>query len=216
MNVDFFKTWSPDMAWLLGYIWADGCIYPDRYHLSFYCVTKDDELLEYAKRILCSHHVLRRNVQRKPFNGYIPSPVSRLVICCKSMVADLINIHGVFPGKSRMDLEFPQVPDRFLSHFVRGYFDGDGCVTRGSNRLGKYPVVAIYGSTPIFLNGMTDRISRVAKVGRHAVCVHKSRHDCCVEWAGKKDIKKLFSWMYSDGSVPCLKRKLELFRRAAA
>ncbi|MFD2925707.1 hypothetical protein [Halobacillus naozhouensis] len=40
------------------------------------------------------------------------------------MVMELPNIK---PKKS-LDLKFPHVPEQYLSHFVRGYIVGDGCI----------------------------------------------------------------------------------------
>jgi intein-encoded DNA endonuclease-like protein len=42
------------------------------------------------------------------------------------MFEDLLKL-GMTPQKSRT-LEFPDVPTKYLRHFVRGYFDGDGNV----------------------------------------------------------------------------------------
>eukprot|EP01083_Nonionella_stella_P269665 912656_1 len=44
-----------------------------------------------------------------------------------SMARDLIAL-GCTPRKS-LTLKWPaNMPDKFASHFVRGYFDGDGCI----------------------------------------------------------------------------------------
>lgn len=42
-NVDtlFFESWSPNMAYILGYIFADGCILKDRYRLKIASCDKD-------------------------------------------------------------------------------------------------------------------------------------------------------------------------------
>ncbi|GLV64248.1 hypothetical protein Bmyc01_29180 [Bacillus mycoides] len=50
-----------------------------------------------------------------------------LNINSKTIKDDIMNIHGIMPCKS-FNIEFPFVPEEFLHHFVRGYFDGDGYV----------------------------------------------------------------------------------------
>ena len=50
-----------------------------------------------------------------------------LNINSKTIKDDLMNIHGINPCKS-FNIEFPYVPEEYLHHFVRGYFDGDGHV----------------------------------------------------------------------------------------
>lgn len=50
------------------------------------------------------------------------------------LVRQIINL-GCFPRKS-LTLKFPTfdiVPEQYMSHFIRGYFDGDGSVSEGKN-----------------------------------------------------------------------------------
>jgi hypothetical protein len=51
---------------------------------------------------------------------------ARTTISSIDMVNDLIK-QGCVPNKSLI-LEPPKIDDCFISHFIRGYFDGDGCV----------------------------------------------------------------------------------------
>ena len=49
------------------------------------------------------------------------------------MVNDLINL-GCIPNKS-LTLTFPDfINDELLPHFIRGYFDGDGCIWNGKRK----------------------------------------------------------------------------------
>lgn len=50
-----------------------------------------------------------------------------LMLNRKIIKEDLVNLHGIGSAKS-LSLEFPNVPNCYLSHFMRGYFDGDGCI----------------------------------------------------------------------------------------
>ena len=121
LNVDFFKTWSSDMAWLLGYIYADGCILlPNKkwkgYSLSFGSI--DKELIDVVVKLLGAHqkvHLGKDNVWR-------------LTVSCKPMILGLVFLYHLKPRKTK-SLMFPQVPTEFLGDFVRGYFDGDGYVS---------------------------------------------------------------------------------------
>ncbi|SDL68990.1 hypothetical protein SAMN05216244_0412 [Sediminibacillus halophilus] len=40
-----------------------------------------------------------------------------------------MELHEFQPNKSSI-LEFPTVPEPFMHHFIRGYFDGDGYVNQ--------------------------------------------------------------------------------------
>ena len=48
------------------------------------------------------------------------------------MANDLINL-GCIPNKSLILLP-PKLKDEFISHFIRGYFDGDGSIGKYKNR----------------------------------------------------------------------------------
>lgn len=40
----------------------------------------------------------------------------------------LVNL-GIGYNKSHFDLHIPNIPEHLIKHFIRGYFDGDGCIT---------------------------------------------------------------------------------------
>ncbi|MCA1053854.1 hypothetical protein LCM10_02555 [Rossellomorea aquimaris] len=121
VNEHYFKTWSNNMAYILGFFAADGCINRDLSSVSF--SQKDIEILKQIKIELNSNHPF---VQNPKTGVYI------LNIHSKVMKDDLIKIHGIKPNKS-LNLKLPSIPKPFLSHFVRGYFDGDGSIYKKRN-----------------------------------------------------------------------------------
>ncbi|MBW3114520.1 endonuclease [Bacillus sp. MCCB 382] len=116
VNEDYFKTWSNNMAYLLGFFAADGYI-SSRNH-TFCFSQKDPDILEQIREELQSNHPLVMN----------NTGVYTLIIGSKVMKYDLMNLHGMTSDKSNA-LQMPEIPEKYLSHFVRGYFDGDGNVT---------------------------------------------------------------------------------------
>lgn len=56
-------------------------------------------------------------------------PVYYLSITCHKMAEDLSK-HGAIPNKIKR-IEVPKLKDEFIRHFIRGYFDGDGCIHFG-------------------------------------------------------------------------------------
>ncbi|HSI67640.1 MAG TPA: LAGLIDADG family homing endonuclease, partial [Planococcus sp. (in: firmicutes)] len=116
VNENFFKIWSNNMAYILGFFMADGCIVNDQQTISF--AQKEKYILEQIKEKLNSDHPIIQN----PNTG-----VYVLNIHSKIMKSDLRSIYGITSKKSK-ELKFPNVPEEFISHFIRGYFDGDGYV----------------------------------------------------------------------------------------
>lgn len=109
------------MAYVLGFIYADGCIYPS-VRGSYLSVTSIDEpIIVNIKRWMESDHTITKTVfddNRKPRFA--------LKIGNKEIYADLLKL-GVYPNKS-LTVRMPDIPPVVLRDFLRGYFDGDGCV----------------------------------------------------------------------------------------
>ena len=123
INYDFFKTWSKQMAYVLGFLFADGSLENSPYIRGKYIRFSNTEpsIIKKIKRIMDSKH---RIVKMHP-------PGNRKVkyflrIGSHLLYNDLEKL-GLFPNKSST-MTFPKVPDSFISDFVRGYFDGDGSV----------------------------------------------------------------------------------------
>lgn len=114
VNEEFFKTWSNEMAWVLGLIITDGCIANDGRTLIL--IQKDETLLQKVADIMQADFIVTRHEKRTP----------ALLINSKKITRDLAD-HGIYKNKS-LKVEFPKVPTVFLPHFIRGVIDGDGWV----------------------------------------------------------------------------------------
>lgn len=123
LNRDFFKKWSPEMAYVLGYFAADGCMLRNKrggYFIEF--TSTDRILLERVQSVIGSNHRISIRLRENPKW----KTAFRLQIGSKEWFEDLTAL-GFAANKSHT-LAFPSVPEELLGNFVRGYFDGDGCV----------------------------------------------------------------------------------------
>ena len=131
VNKDFFKTWSPQMAWVLGIAASDGCVYwkPKKHRYQLIISMKDKDVLGKVKKAMSSEHPIKyikyMSTWKNPKFRKMSS-IYRFVIANKEICSDLIKL-GITPRKSKT-IEFPSVPKEFLPHFVRGIMDGDGCI----------------------------------------------------------------------------------------
>lgn len=149
VNTDFFKKWNEDMSYVLGFFFADGNMVKTKrntHFISFY--SADKEILQDIKTVIGAEHILSK---RESETGC----VYRLQIGSKSIFEDLVKI-GCIPNKTRR-LFLPNVPKKFFSDFVRGYFDGDGNVWIGhTNKNRSRPTstiqVAFTSGSKEFLN----------------------------------------------------------------
>lgn len=112
VNIGFFKKWSPQMAYILGFTFADGNIYKTTLSWD---LKEDRELLVRINKAMGSNYPISK--RKASFRLRISNPV----------VIDDLRRLGIFPNKSN-NMNFPIVPQECFSHFARGFFDGDGWI----------------------------------------------------------------------------------------
>lgn len=126
-NRNFFKHWSPEMAWVLGLMFSDGNV--TRTSANGYTATLtsiDKDLLEQVAYLV--------DTEARP-RKWAGKPALTLIVGAADLCEDLIAL-GCVPTKSRI-MQFPNVPPAYVSHFVRGLWDGDGSIfTRTRKRDG--------------------------------------------------------------------------------
>lgn len=125
INKNFFKKWSPEMAYILGFLSADGSIYRTKrntYFLEFQ-ITDKDLLYRIREALNSDHKITEKNSSKGEKMVY------RLQIGSKEIFEDLVKI-GITQAKSKT-IKLPSIPRRFFAHFLRGYFDGDGNIVSG-------------------------------------------------------------------------------------
>jgi intein-encoded DNA endonuclease-like protein len=122
LNHDFFKKWSPEMAYVLGFFAADGSMIRNKRGAHFIEFTITDRIvLEQIQQATNSTHRIAKRKQRANHKT-----AYRLQIGSREWFEDLSGL-GFMQNKSKR-LPLPKIPQKYFGDFVRGYFDGDGCV----------------------------------------------------------------------------------------
>ncbi|MRH42489.1 endonuclease [Aquibacillus halophilus] len=190
LNEDYFKTWSNNMVYILGFFVADGNIPRDAQTVSI--SQKEKYILEDIKKEMGSDHPLYKN---KNTGVYI------LNFNSKVMKQDLMQLHGITPNKST-SIEFPFVPEEYMSHFIRGYFDGDGFIN-----YPKYFISFVDGSYSFM-------ISLREELERNGFETNFTNHTTFyrVYVSGRKSIKLFSNWIYKDKEL-FLHRKYDAFQQ---
>ena len=134
-NKDFFQNIdTEEKAYWLGFLYADGCI--NRLYRNGKLVSMDLEIglaKEDETHLSKFLNSIQSNVPIKSKTVSLNNrkyEAKRVTICCTKMCKDLCE-KGCTPQKS-LTLKFPDkscVDNALLRHFIRGYFDGDGCVS---------------------------------------------------------------------------------------
>lgn len=169
INDSFFKVWSKSMAYILGFIVADGCIQDDHIRGKYLQICSgDEEILEKIKARLQSEHKITTIKPRKIMmwgKKYINKEQYSLRIGSHQIYNDLIEL-GITPAKSKT-ISLPTVPMAFVAHFVRGYLDGDGCISiyRHKQRLS----VTFTSGSKVFLEQLGCMITKAWQIKMHNV-----------------------------------------------
>ena len=195
-NFDFFEKIDNEFsAYWLGFLYADGSIESKsatRYGEQSFKIAiaeQDLELLEKFKEDIQSTYPIRYDDSRVG-KGNSQSQVIQSLRSQKT-VDDLIRL-GCIEKKSLI-LTFPseeQVPQEYLRHFIRGYFDGDGSISiyNGQANIN-------FVGTENFINGLHN----VVQMG--SVYPDKRKQN---SWYlginGNLQILKMYHYMYDDAT----------------
>ncbi len=209
VNESFFNHWTPVMAYILGYWYADGSMYISARGKYIVVTSIDESTVLKIKNWLSSQHTVRVDKSTWP-NGKLRFA---LRIGNAKLYDSLIHL-GLHPNKS-LTARMPKVPVKFLKDFIRGYFDGDGCVnlyrSKGISQkviLRKLSVIFTSGSKK-FLEGLLLELRRVLELRQTKI--YNSQRSFQLRFA-TKDSVTLFGFMYNNiHTDTLLHRKYQIF-----
>lgn len=123
---------SPNKAYFLGLIYADGWVIYDEkvgtYELGLQLQSQDKYILEKLNQELGGvHDIIHTPSRKKIIKGVetISNEQDILRVYSKQLVNDLMALN-IVPNKTKCSL-YPIIPDKYFFDFLRGYIDGDGC-----------------------------------------------------------------------------------------
>jgi hypothetical protein len=190
-NRDYFAAINtPEKAYVLGLIIADGHVRKDGYKIEISVKEADADILRIiAAEIGCDAPL---GSMTNYFDG---STALRLRLCGKKIVSDL-NALGVHHNKS-VTATYPAVPAELERDLVRGLWDGDGYIGQR-----QFEIVG----TPALLDGVVEAVRR------HTGCALRRRlggpeRRYHYAYGTLRDAPAL-RWMYSGASI-ALDRKMK-------
>jgi hypothetical protein len=198
---------TEEKAYFLGLLYADGCN-SDSGYVTLSLIEEDKYILEKFKTFLdYSGPILDAKTNKKYKNS---QKAFRLNFCNQKISKDLINL-GCFQRKT-FTLEFPtqkQVPESLLHHFVRGYFDGDGCITWG--KVKNYN--CIKGLLTFVCNknfGTKLKEYLTTRIGYFGITTHKHTKAIVVQSSKIQTLKDFEKYIYADAKIFFLRKREKL------
>ncbi len=208
LNVHYFdQIDTPNKAYILGLFYADGCNKTSKSQIDLSLQEEDKHILEDISQEIETNKPLGY----KPYSQQNPRHKNqyRLSITNKH-ISDVLDSLGMVNAKSLV-LEFPEWLDKSLySHFIRGYFDGDGCLYLGGNKAS--PEVSIV-STIMFIQRVQEIVSEV--IGVEMRMKSQKQHKPVTKVGvitGVDKIAKFLSWIYADADLK-LNRKYQKYQQ---
>lgn len=204
-NENYFeKIDSFDKAYWLGFIAADGYITKSTNGQNVLGINLGEkEPLEKFKFCINSDHPINLYNSTNPYNDTI-SNAFRIILVSNKTVNDIEKL-GIVERKSLI-LKFPvNISKEYISHYIRGYFDGDGSIYKIKNKY----YCEILG-TEDFLKGLSDQLLDVNIIQFPEKCNKTSI------WRlrfSSSQVFKLYNYMYKDCKDIYLSRKKKKFEQ---
>lgn len=195
---------TEEKAYFLGLFAADGCMRKQNYCINICLNQNDHYLLEFFnQKLYKTKHELGMNGEK----------MYRLSLHSKKMYYDLIKLG--FTDRKSLTLKFPtpdQVPDHLIHHFIRGYFDGDGCITCGFFKTRHYNQfkanVNLVGSED-FICSIRGILSKIIKTSLHVAPFKHSPRCFRILFSAKKSIKIFHDYIYKDSTIFMKRKKIK-------
>jgi len=208
-NERFFDEWSPEMAYVLGFIWADGSVHWRSPGYKISMAQMESEILkDIAKSMGCK--------RPKAVSQHKTSGIFSIQVSSKYAVKRLIEI-GIVPRKSFCDPAYPKI-EAFESHFVRGFFDGDGSFYNGKQtKASTYRTEIIFNGSRFFLEGVERTLRKNLLVKRKDLCLHtRGKNLCKLIYGVRREVLKIRSWMYKEATLYLDRKYRAMFNMKAA
>jgi len=203
INTNFFDSWTEESAYTLGFIYADGYLTKDRNSAVFGLSNNDRDIIEQIRIAMGSEHKIHCDTRGNP--NY------KLMICNKHMT-DRLQKLGLSFNKSK-NKTFPDIPDEYVMHFIRGYFDGNGSFVQEHSKKQKLRRIISEFSTGSeeFAKGIISNLHRLGL--RESTLFHRTNHGWGEYYQFKYytiDTRKLYHLMYDNATI-YMKRKKNIF-----
>lgn len=197
INENYFNIIdTEEKAYILGLLYADGNINNNGFEIAL--MEDDTEILEKISMVFYNKIILGHRDGKKysENSNYFSKPQSRLMVASHIIKNDLIK-HGCMERKT-FKIRFPElINENVYCGFIRGYFDGDGCICIPT----KHPqnVVVTITSNTSFCDGLAEYVRNTVGVNMKSCLRYKDVS--MTRLTGSNQVIKFMNWLYTDSTI---------------
>jgi len=187
VNHHFFSQYNENSCYWAGFILADGYIRnKNRFTLEIKLQKGDVEHL----------YKFKRNVE---YEGKIieRDTYYSITISSEQIINDLFTMFNIYNNKSLTCFISDKIPIKYLKDFIRGYFDGDGCITHTTtdtiNFLGTNKTINFIREYFFTIVGIKLRSKEMPNITTNG-------NICVINYSGKSAFKCLH-YMYNNSTT---------------
>ena len=210
-DVHKFDTISDEeSAYWLGFIFADGYVYI-AHKTNYFGVELSSKDVEHLRKLnlFMDGNAKITFRQRKGGRWDTISEICSIRFSGKHLVEKLCELGCVQRKTSILDMP-KDIPELYMRHFIRGYFDGNGTIS--SELKTGYLKCRIISGSNIFCQKLSEYLNGI---GIDCVSRKEAEHTYCVQITKQNEIINFLNYIYKD-SVVYLDRKynkyLEIIR----
>lgn len=202
-NQDYFSHQSENMAWLLGFLAADGSIEKNRNVIKLSLSSIDKEILE----------KIREEIQlESPVKDYITSGgyfVSKIQWSSEKHKKDLSQ-YGVIPQKTFLLKPPTKLERKYFKDYIRGFWDGDGSIVINRNNYNSltWEIGSATKEILDFINDFFYEEYGIPKVNIHKI---RRKEDFYLLMYSTTASLKIYDIFYQNPNALSLARKKEKY-----
>lgn len=211
VNSEFFKNWNEEMAYVLGYVTADGCICVNKNriknNLTLDITSAEKRHLYKIRRAINSDHKIGKKNNGHGNNAF------RLQIRNSILTQSLISL-GIPPNKT-FNLRPIHIPNEYFSDFARGFFDGDGTVYIYKVNKVKQIKVSFACASLVFIKDFNKRLCLNLNIPIKTVHIKKTKgeRNFYDTYFYINDCEKLANYFYKNNPSLFMLRKKIIFEK---
>ena len=219
IKIDIFNPVNtPEAAYILGFYIADGCLNGNKFVITLN--EKDKEILEKIRDYMSPITKLIYKKETINKQGIVSHPMYSFAFACKEIVSCLEDL-GLGKNKTYLSKSIKNiVPKELMWDFIRGYWDGDGCIS--SSNVTKnvketsYNYInigfTIISKDPDILNEMNEFFIEEG-INTHVYPDNKGNY--LVGTHSKPEIEKIYNKLYTSSNL-FMERKRAKFNEIMA